>query len=74
MQLVEQHVISKSDPRFQSIDEMAFASKTSGTWPITMCANLSSSSRRISITLSSITWSSPLMPIKLCLAKSVIKC
>jgi putative transposase len=27
MQLVEQHVISTSDPRFQSIDEMAFASK-----------------------------------------------
>ena len=27
MQLVEQHLISKSDPRFQSIDEMAFASK-----------------------------------------------
>ncbi len=27
MQLVEQHVISKSDPRFQSIDEMALASK-----------------------------------------------
>jgi putative transposase len=27
MQLVEQHIISTSDPRFQSIDEMAFASK-----------------------------------------------
>lgn len=27
MQLVEQHIISKSDPRFQQIDEMAFASK-----------------------------------------------
>jgi len=27
MQLVEQHIISKSDPRFQSIDEMAYASK-----------------------------------------------
>jgi putative transposase len=27
MQLVEQHVISTSDPRFQGIDEMAFASK-----------------------------------------------
>src|SRR5215471_732487 len=27
MQLVEQHVISTSDPRFQRIDEMAFASK-----------------------------------------------
>jgi putative transposase len=27
MQLVEQHIISKSDPRFQGIDEMAFASK-----------------------------------------------
>ncbi len=27
MQLVEQHVISTSDPRFQSIDAMAFASK-----------------------------------------------
>ena len=27
MQLVEQHIISKSDPRFQRIDEMAFASK-----------------------------------------------
>jgi putative transposase len=27
MQLVEQHTISNSDPRFQSIDEMAFASK-----------------------------------------------
>jgi putative transposase len=27
MQLVEQHIISKSDPRFRSIDEMAFASK-----------------------------------------------
>jgi len=27
MQLVEQHVISKSDPHFQRIDEMAFASK-----------------------------------------------
>jgi putative transposase len=27
MQLVEQHTISKSDPRFQRIDEMAFASK-----------------------------------------------
>ena len=27
MHLVEQHIISKSDPRFQSIDEMAFASK-----------------------------------------------
>ncbi len=27
MQLVEQHVISKSAPGFQSIDEMAFASK-----------------------------------------------
>ncbi len=27
MQLVEQHIISKSDPRYQQIDEMAFASK-----------------------------------------------
>src|SRR5438105_1708652 len=27
MQLVEQHIISKGDPRFQRIDEMAFASK-----------------------------------------------
>src|SRR5437667_2257955 len=27
MQLVEQHVLSTRDPRFQSIDEMAFASK-----------------------------------------------
>jgi putative transposase len=27
MQLVEQHIINKSDSRFQSIDEMAFASK-----------------------------------------------
>jgi putative transposase len=27
MQLVEQHIITKNDPRFQSIDEMAFASK-----------------------------------------------
>ena len=27
MQLVEQHIITKSDPRFQSIDEMALASK-----------------------------------------------
>jgi putative transposase len=27
MQLVEQHIISKGDPRFQGIDEMAFASK-----------------------------------------------
>jgi hypothetical protein len=27
MQLVEQHIISKGDPRFQNIDEMALASK-----------------------------------------------
>jgi putative transposase len=27
MQLVEQHIIGKGDPRFQGIDEMAFASK-----------------------------------------------
>jgi putative transposase len=27
MQLVEQHIVSKSNPRFRSIDEMAFASK-----------------------------------------------
>src|SRR5215467_11499499 len=27
MQLVEQHIIGKRDPRFQGIDEMAFASK-----------------------------------------------
>jgi hypothetical protein len=27
MQLVEQHSIGKGDPRFQRIDEMAFASK-----------------------------------------------
>jgi putative transposase len=27
MQLVEQHIVSKSDPRFRSIDEMAFAAK-----------------------------------------------
>ena len=30
MRLVEQHVIKRGDPRYQRLDEAAFASKTEG--------------------------------------------
>ena len=73
MQLVEQHIISKGDPRFHGIDEMAFASKN--LW------NLANYYVRQSFIFEhsylnnapSTIWSSRRMPTKPCLAKSAIR-
>jgi len=42
MRRVEQQVIAQRHPQFRVIDQMAFASKTSGIWPIRMSLSPSS--------------------------------